>query len=66
MPSNRLTTHEAAAVLETSYPDVLSLLKAAKIPHERFGGVYLWDGDTVVALKAALASSREEVCHGGQ
>lgn len=52
--SRRLTTHEAAGMLGAGYPDVLALLRAARVPRERFGGVFLWNADAVRGLKAAL------------
>lgn len=54
MSNLRLTTQEAAQILGAGYPNVLALLKAANVPCQRFGGVFLWNGKAVEGLRATL------------
>jgi len=51
----RYTTCEVAQKLDSYPSDVLRLLKAAKIHHEKCGPAFLWDGEEVDRLLAAIA-----------
>jgi len=56
MQTARLTTAEAAQLLECEHAHALSLLKAAQVPCSRMGrrGPCLWQADGVKRLLSAL------------
>lgn len=55
MPTDRVTTKEAAAILGGRVrSEAVALLRAAGVPSTRLGGGYLWDVEGVMRLQAVL------------
>ena len=58
----RLTTREAAEVLECKPAEALALLRAASVPHVRMGrrGPILWDATAAEHLRDVLAGPAKD------
>jgi len=59
--TTRYTTREIAQRLGCCSLDAMRLLKAAKIPHDRCGGAYLWHGPEVERLLNVLTRDEPDL-----